>query len=207
MFKKTTDWTLNVGQGLSPSTPAWRSLGRGIKPLLQLALATLALATPLSANSALEDNSPFLPPDHNKKPVVAPKPVQSSGPISREIEFRGVVQMNNAYQVSVFDKTNLKGYWIPVGQEKEGIKVSAFDPKSMGVTINKNGRSEKLSMMESTDSPLPVAISAPPPNPNASANNAAQPQLPAGLQNATRTNNTNTNKRIIPRRRVILPKK
>jgi len=170
-----------------------------------MALVSLALVLPLTASSTLESKSPFLPPDHNKKTVVAPKPVQQNGPISREIEFRGVVELNGNYQFSLFNKTDQKGYWIKQGDSKEGISVSSFDLSSMSVTISQNGRSERLTLMESTDSPLPVAVSAPPTKQPTVKNNK-QPQLPPGLQNAANTNNRST-KRTIPRRRVILPKK
>ncbi|MGJ8639043.1 MAG: hypothetical protein ACSHYA_06580 [Opitutaceae bacterium] len=178
-----------------------RQGSRGAQPLLRVLLAALAFSLPLSAASTLEEKSPFLPAGHNsKKAVPKPPPVKTKGPLAREIEFRGSVEINGAYQVSLFNKAEQKSYWIKVGEEKEGIKVTAFDPESMAVTLNQNGRSDRLSLKESTDSPMPVAVSAPP------APSRAQPKLPQALQNATNTNNS-SKKKTIPRRRVILPKK
>ena len=54
-----------------------------------LTFALLASVSILSAET-LESSNPFLPPGYSEKKE-APKPVvQSNGPISREIEFRGL---------------------------------------------------------------------------------------------------------------------
>lgn len=162
-------------------------------------VASLLLSTLVSSAESLEDKSPFLPPGHNKPKVAAPPPVvASNGPLSREIEFRGVVQMDDAYQISLFNKSNQKGYWIKVGEQKEGVQVTAFDLDAMAVTLNKDGRSERLTLLESNDSPLPVAVSAQKPQTNQNTNRP-------GIQNTT--NNSSNTKRTIPRRRVILPRK
>ena len=174
---------------------------RGIKYLLQAAIVSVAFTLPLTA-STLETKSPFLPPGHNKPKAQAPVPVRTNGPIARQIEFRGVVQMNETYRLSLFDKSEQKGYWIKVGENKGGINVTAFDPKSMAITLNQNGRSERLNLLESTDAPMPVKISSAP-----ALNSAIVPNLPPGVQKNTGVNNTSKNKRTIPRRRVILPKK
>jgi hypothetical protein len=164
------------------------------------ALLCLLLCATVAASS-LESKNPFLPPGHNTPKVVAPPPVQTNGPIAREIEFRGVVEINGAYKLSLFNKSDQKSYWIKVGEKKEGIHVTAFDLDSMAVTLHQNGRSERLSLMEATDAPMPVVVS------TQATPQTATPRinLPPGLQNAT---NSNTNqRRVIPRRRVILPKK
>lgn len=163
-------------------------------------LLPLMLCASLSASSTLENKNPFLPPGHNKPVVQAPPPVQTNGPLSRELELRGVVEIDGVYKLSMFNKNEQKGYWIKVGEKKEGIYITAFDLDNMAVTVNQNGRSERLSLMESTDAPMPVVMST---TPTPQAANPAK--LPPGLENATNTNNTP--RRVIPRRRVILPKK
>ncbi len=181
-------------------------LNRGFKPLLNATLLALTctLTSGLSAQT-LESKSPFLPPGHNAPRPEAPKPVQVNGPISREIEFRGVVQMNGVYQFSVFNKSEQKGYWIRENESKDGIGIRSFDADSMSITVNQNGRSERLSLMESTDSPLPVAISTPPATNSGQAN---KPVLPPGLENLTNNSgNSSRPSRVVPRRRVILPRK
>ncbi|MGJ8651841.1 MAG: hypothetical protein ACSHX8_01080 [Opitutaceae bacterium] len=188
-----------TGEGLSldPINRAWM---RGTKPLRQAALLTLLCALPLCAASTLEERSPYLPHDHNKKEEKPPPPVQKNGPLAREIEFRGVAQINDVYQFSIFDKTAQQSHWIKMGSTKEGIKITNFDAKNMSVTLNKNGRTEKISLMESSDSPMPVAVSAPP-----AATKPTAGQQPTGIPGVT--NNTTTNRNTVVRRRVVLPKK
>lgn len=190
-----------AGEGLSLErmNGAWT---RGSKPLIQAAILTLLCALPLCAASTLEKRNPYLPQDHNKKEVKAPPPVQKSGPLAREIEFRGVAQLNDVYQFSIFDKTEQKSHWIKMGSTKEGIKITKFDADSMSVTLNKSGRTEKLSLMEATDKPMPVAVSAPP---STKKPTNAQLKRPVGLPGAKPTNTNNKNK--VVRRRVVLPKK
>lgn len=165
----------------------------------------LCLLSGASANS-LETKNPFLPIGWNKKEEKPPPPpvITTNGSVSREIEFRGVVHLNGTYQFGVFNKSKQKGYWLRENQTKDGISIRGYDKDSRSITLTFNGRSERLSMMEESNAPLPVATSTTPvPNNNA---NVTPPSLPNGLQNAGQNANQR-NKRVIPRRRVILPKK
>ena len=174
---------------------------KAIKPSL-IALACLALSVSLSAaDSKLESNSPFLPPGYNTKKPEPPKPApKANGPLSREIEFRGIVQMNGIYEFSLFNKKENRGYWIAENGAENGISVRNFDLDAMRITVTLNGRTEQLTLMTATDSPLPVAIST-------TAKPTKRPQQPniPGL-NTNKTKKPSTS-RVIPRRRVILPKK
>ena len=171
---------------------------KSIKTLL-IALACLTFSAALSAgDSKLESNSPFLPPGYSNKKPEPPKPVQKvNGPLSRELEFRGVVQLNDVYEFSLFQKSENRGYWIPENGSENGIRVSNFNLDAMSITVTLNGRTEQLSLMQATDSPLPVATS-PAARPK---NSPRQPNL-----NPTKKESS-TSSRVIPRRRVILPKK
>lgn len=155
----------------------------------------------LSANELVE-KSPFLPPDHNAKPAEPEKPeVQPQGPISRELEFRGIVKMDGKYQFSIYNKKDQKGYWLTENEAaKSGLVVRDFDADSSSVIVNMNGRSERLTLADTSDSPMPVAQAKP------TTPNQASPVLPPQLNNRNQAGNSN-NKRTIPRRRVILPKK
>ena len=168
---------------------------------LALALcAPTAASTLHAASSKLESNSPFLPAGHNTMKVVPKPPPVVNGPLSREIEFRGIVQMNGVYQFSLFNKKENRGYWIAENGAESGISVRNFDLDAMRISVTLNGRTEQLTLMTATDSPLPVAIST-----------TAKPTKQPGLPNIPGlTNNTTKKKsasRVIPRRRVILPKK
>lgn len=183
-----------------PSTKSARTLGR---QLLMCALFTLTSSLSLSSQT-LESRSPFLPHDHKKKTEpVAPKPVAVNGAIARQIEFRGVVQMNGVYKFSLFNKSDQKGYWIPEGESRDNIKVTKFDADSMAITVSQNGRTERLTLMESTDTPMAVATSAPPPT--AKSGNTPNQTLPPNLK--IQINNNQKPTTAVPRRRVILPKK
>ena len=167
-----------------------------------IALAGLTVSAPLyAAASKLESDSPFLPAGYNTKKPEPPKPApKANGPLSREIEFRGVVQMNGIYEFSLFHKKDNRSYWITENGSENGISVRDFDLNTMKVTVTLNGRAEQLTLMTATDSPLPVVAS----SVKQPTKQPKQPNIP-GL-------NTNANKkprssRVIPRRRVILPKK
>jgi hypothetical protein len=126
--------------------------------------------------------------------------VQQNGPLSREIEFRGVIQMGGAYQFSLFSKKDQRGYWIGENESQNGLSVRNFDANSTTVTISLSGRTERLTLMTSNDSPLPVATAAP-----KSPTLPVKPTLPPGLGGQS-GNSGDDARRVIPRRRVILPR-
>ena len=167
-------------------------------PLVVLACLTLGISL-AAASSKLESNSPFLPAGYNTPPKPVKPPPVVNGPLSRELEFRGIVQMNGIYEFSLFNKKLNRGYWIAENGSESGISVRNFDLSGMRITVTQNGRSEQLTLMTATDSPLPVAISMP----------TKPAALPPGLNiPGLKTNSPKPSaSRVIPRRRVILPKK
>ena len=176
------------------------------KTLIKISLiivACLSCSAALSAgNSKLESNSPFLPPGYSNKKPEPPKPEpKANGPLARELEFRGVVQLDGVYEFSLFHKSENRGYWIPENGSDGGLSVRNFNLDAMSITVTLNGRTEQLTLMTPTDSPLPVATS---PAAKPSKGGPKQPNIP-GL-NAAKKPSSTTN-RVIPRRRVILPKK
>jgi VCBS repeat-containing protein len=169
-----------------------------------LSFALLASVSILSAET-LESSNPFLPPDYSDKKE-APKPVvQFNGPISREIEFRGLFKVNGQYQFSLFNKRDQKSHWLKENEAAaQGISVRNYDSGSRSLTVNMSGRTERITLMTANSTPLAVVTSVSQPvNTNG---NAKQPALPPVLQNITKANNNSTRK-AVPRRRVILPKK
>jgi len=155
-----------------------------------IALACLTLVASLSAaNSKLESNNPFLPSGHTPPPPPPPPP-----PPSRELEFRGIVQMNGVYEFSLFNKKLNRGYWIAENGAESGISVGNFDLSGMRITVTQNGRSEQLTLMTATDSPLPVAGSM----------THSDPIIIRTLIPMSETKSSGN--RLTPRRRVIMPK-
>ena len=170
-----------------------------------LTFVLLASVSVLSAET-LESNNPFLPPGYNEKKE-PPKPViQSNGPISREIEFRGLAEMDGQYQFSLFNKRDQKSYWLKENEAAaQGISVRNYDSDSKSLTVSVSGRTERLTLVTASSSPLPVVSSVSQPvNTN---DKAKQPALLPGPQNIAKANNNKSSKTAVPRRRVILPKK
>ena len=164
---------------------------------ISFAFALLAGLSLLSAES-LKSSNPFLPPGYGEKKE-APKPVvQSNGPISREIEFRGLVKMNGQYQFSLFNKRDQKSYWLKENEAiAQGISVRNYDSGSQSLTVSASGRTERITLIAANPSSIPVVTSV---------SHKSVPTPSAKPQNVTNTNNSNSNK-TVPRRRVILPKK
>ena len=172
-------------------------LSATIKILLVVASYGILQLTLNASN--LETDSPFLPSGYSKKKPAPVRPTPATnGPLSRELEFRGVVQMNDTYEFSLFNKKESRGYWIPENGNVSGVSVRNFKLDSMTITVSLNGRTEQLTLMSATDSPLPVATS--------TVTKPAQPPIIPGLNTNTVQKKT-TSSRVIPRRRVILPKK
>ena len=170
-----------------------------------LTFALLASVSILSAET-LESSNPFLPPGYSEKKE-APKPVvQSNGPISREIEFRGLAEMDGQYQFSLFNRRDQKSYWLKENEAAaQGISVRNYDSVSRSLTVSMSGRTELITLMTANSTPLPVVSSVSQPvNTNGKAKQSA---LLPGPQNIAKANNNNSSKIAVPRRRIILPKK
>lgn len=157
-----------------------------------------ALPASLTAENTLSEKSPFLPPRFGQEAPKSPSPPPpSQGPISRELELRGIIQIGGIFQFSLFSKKENKAYWIKEGETVSEISVQDFEDANGTVVVSKNGRSEQLTLVSSTDNPIPVAISVAPTNqPKATpTNRPSQINEPGG-----------NNRRVVPRRRVVLPK-
>ena len=166
---------------------------------LTLTLTLSSVAT-LSA-ATLESKNPFLPAGYGEKSSEPPIPVvQNDGPIARELEFRGLAELRGIKQFSIFNKSEQRSYWLKENEMEDGIVVRGYDANSRSITITKSGRSERLNIMSATQAPLPVASSV----------TIAAPKAPPAVSppNLRNTNNADANRnRVVPRRRVILPKK
>ncbi|WP_269523865.1 hypothetical protein [Coraliomargarita parva] len=173
----------------------------GIRLIQAACLACgLALwAIPCIADSNLTEKSPFLPEGYGQAKEEPVQPVTTdNGPISRDLEFRGVIQFGGEFQFSVFSKKSNKGYWLRENVSQDGISASRYDPKTKTITVVMNGRSERLTLLSATDSPLPISTST----------TASKQETPSRPNISPRNNNTSNNnerRRVIPRRRVILP--
>ena len=171
---------------------------------LKTAITTIAVAVFISnpligSDLELPKNSPFLPHNYGVKKVTPiPKPVGGSGLISRQIEFRGIIELGGSYRFSLHNKKENKGYWVTENEGSNGIKAMNYNPQSMSLTLSMNGTVEQLILISANESPLPVAVSAP-------ISKEASPRRPTTL---TPPKPQIVNKSVVvPRRRVILPNK
>ncbi len=183
-----------------------------------------ALAAPM-AGAALESNliehSPFLPPGWGKKtetaPVVEEAPVVQ-GPLSRELEFRGIFEMGGEIQFSIFDKSTQEGKWIPLNGGTDRFSIIRYNEGKESIMVKSGSRLEEITLADPDDKPMPVVGQAPPnftpptapPNfkpptsppsspPSTSPPSTIPPPPPAALLNA-RNNASGT---TVPRRRII----
>ncbi len=142
--------------------------------------------------------SPFLPPGFGREvrtPEVPSGPQQ--GPLSREFEFRGVFQLGDTRQFSIFDRTNNKSRWVGVNEADERYSVVAYNPADRSITMRAGGRQETLSLMQATDTPLPVGNAKATEAPATSTGGTPAATVnPAGSQAAPRTP-------VVPRRRIL----
>lgn len=188
-----------------------KTLRQPFVKILLLLSSCLCFSGVLSAEpSKLESHSPFLPPGYSNKPKQPPqRAVQraTSSPLTKDLEFRGVVQLNGAYVISLFKKSENKSYWITEDGSEDGMSVSKFDADSMKVTVTSDGRSEQLSLMAASENPLPVVTGAA----SATASKPIQPPIPAPSSNvqpaanSTRQATNTARRRTIPRRRISTP--
>ncbi|HKK19084.1 MAG TPA: hypothetical protein VJ952_10430 [Opitutales bacterium] len=179
----------------------FESLKAGLQVSALSFFLALSLQPSLFADTKLSEKSPFLPPGYGEEEVKPAEPVvQPQGPISREIEFRGIVQIGGVYQFSIYNKKDQKGYWLKENERQDGISVNNFEEDASTIVVLMNGRSERLTLMSASESPLPVAQAKPSTQPQ-----ARPPGLPPQLN--VKSSNSSGNRKTVPRRRVILPKK
>ncbi|NCG08078.1 MAG: hypothetical protein GWO81_00670 [Verrucomicrobia bacterium] len=178
------------------------------QPIQGRFLTLLLLAGLLSpALASIESENPFLPPGHGV--VVAPKaPPSNTGILARELELRGIIQIGDRFQFSLFSKKDNLGYWISEDQTANGISVRDFDAGDLSVIVSKNGRTERLSLVSAHERPLPIKNSGPVISRSTNLNSVARPApLPIQLQDKIKPSTGSSSATNVVRRRVILPKK
>lgn len=179
----------------------FQSIKRGALFLVTLGLCA-SYAAPGAGESNLITNSPFLPPGYGQKaPEPEPEPeIIAQGPLSRELEFRGIFEMNGVTKFSVFDKSEQKGQWIPLNGGDSKYTIVRYNEPKRSITVKSAGRLEEIFLHAADDKPMPVvgaASTTTNQRPNSRTNNTTNQQN--GIANP-RTNRTGT---TVPRRRII----
>ena len=79
---------------------------------------------------SLVENSPFLPQGFDAGRLDKPTKPKTAAEISREIEFRGLLQVGDAPEFCLFDKKSQKGQWVSLNDPAAQYQVLSFDPES-----------------------------------------------------------------------------
>lgn len=179
-------------------------------PRLPTAIAAMMLLPLAGAAQEVEPEpptlvtkSPFLPPDF-APPGTRTKPA-APPPGRGQYEFRGVYQLGDTFYFNVYNVREQKGKWVtPEGSDE--IRVVAFDIQADELVVEVGGESMSLSLVETSDKPIPVKT-------------ASRPKVaPSSDQKRTTTTRRPVRRRVIrplsrtasdrisaARRRVIRP--
>jgi len=128
-----------------------------------LAFACLAAAHAPPARAALADSNPFLPPGYGDEEAEKQKPKKEQPKperASRNLELRGLVEIDGEHWASIFDKQKKTSYWLKSGQSEEGLSVRQVNPDDRSLIVSYRGRTEQLRLNQSDNAPLPVKTTA-----------------------------------------------
>lgn len=152
----------------------------------------MSLAITASANASLLERSPFMPLDGRQPNLTAPPPASAE---QSQIQFKGVFALNDEVRFNLFNSRENKGSWVRLNEEFAGVSVVAFDEDTRSIDIETNGAVTRLSIIDASDSPLPVF--------GTPRNIIAQ--INTGQRRPTITQSNQTPRRAISRRRVVPP--
>lgn len=204
-----------------------RTLSCALLAAAMLLLPSASLVAALASEENLIEHSPFLPPGWGRS-TAPPPPVETPSPpgaLSRELEFRGIFEMNGVPKFSIFDKTEQRSAWHSVGGSDARFSVVSYDIPKRTVTVRAGGRTEELQLAKPDDRAVPVVGSTPggtpptpPPNftpptapptaPPTSQPPSNIPPPPPGVNVQGRSGGTTGSgsaSTAIPRRRVLRP--
>lgn len=166
-------------------------------------LSFVAVPT-LQADKTLQTDNPFLPDGYGEKKASAQKPAPKAqkGLINRKLELRGLMRIGSTYTFSFFDRQKQKGFWIGENKTSEfGFRIGRYNSRTKSIPVTWEGQTELLTLISSDNKP--VAVKSTTNNkPKPGTNKANAKQAPDPLQNSKKDQS-----KVIPRRRVILPKK
>jgi hypothetical protein len=89
----------------------------------------------------LAKNSPFVP--LNFKPATTKV---AGGKPTGKLELRGMVQMGNAWEFSLYDTQKRKGFWVLQNDPLASVHVLDFSPEDKTVTVDSGTGAQTLSM-------------------------------------------------------------
>lgn len=98
---------------------------------------------------ALQENSPFLPPDFKPR---------GSGPINRggkegparRLELTGMIQVGEVWSFSFYEPAKKRSFWAKMGDPAAEVKIVDFNPQQKTVTLEASGTRDVVSLRQST---------------------------------------------------------
>ena len=158
-----------------------------------------------SDSSNLIQNNPFVPKAKSNN-IITPilgkgglgKTKENPGVLSKYIQFKSVAIINKKRYFSLFNKRTNKSFWIPQSQAVDSFTVKSFNPNTNSITITDGINTESIAIIASDEKPLQVVTNTPTPKENNQ--KIAPPPTP-------KKNPGDSNKKPIPRRRVVPIKK
>lgn len=145
--------------------------------------AALFAAAPLQAVTLVE-NSPFIPSGFQPPEERRQAPERPTPQPTRNLEFRGVYELDGVLHINVHDRSQNKGEWVKINDTSAGFFVTAFSLEKDTITLEVDGQTTELTLSSTQRAPA-----APQPQPTV----AAGPQRPGTGDQAT------------ARRRVVTP--
>ena len=104
-------------------------------------------------------NSPFIPADFqsslDSRTNKARK--RSANRLSRQIEFRGLVQINSEWEFCIYDTKRKRGNWVPLGNADAAYHVLEFFPETESIMVRFDGREEEI-FLERSGGSLPQMV-------------------------------------------------
>ena len=156
-----------------------------------------------SDSSNLIQDNPFVPKSKNTiTPILGKgglgKTKGPPGVLSKYIQFKSVAIINKKRYFSLFNKRTNKSFWILQNQAVDSFIVKSFNPNTKSITITDGINTESIAIIASDEKPIQVVTNTPPPKENNQ--KIAPPPTP-------KKNPGDSNKKPIPRRRVVPIKK
>jgi len=169
--------------------------------------------TPLSDQPSLTQRSPFLPPGFNPETKTPEKPRQTRSQANKALEFRGVYQLLGDYRFLVKESSAAFGNWVKLNDPKAVFVVTQYDPSSQTVTVEHEGVTHEISLIELEGNPAPIPVNGQPPAATHQGNTAAnqgqqvRPQIPVrnNTQRVSPGSNRNSNPSTAESRPVRRP--
>lgn len=127
---------------------------RPVRWLHRLALFCCWAACSWALDLSLVNNSPFLPPGF--QPPGGATATAAPPPQAAQLEYRGVYELGGQLHFNVFDKRTARGTWMRTGEENEGARVVDYDLDEDVVVVEYNGARMRLSLIETSTTPIPV---------------------------------------------------